>query len=283
MGRVNRLMERRALRRAADQALLTLLGSAASAQPGGAADQDFAYKLSGPAVIEVGDDHEPITAPIPVAGRPDDYGWPVDDEPQPDDTGWNAADVVAVHEEFTPPPAVHPAPAVPPQPLDEIALGHPAVNMTVPEYRPEPWYRTKPAVGVLVASVIVALFTGGWLVLRSPTTTAEQSTIQAPTSAPPAPSTAQPTAVSAPRQSPVPPPPPPLPPPPPPPTNSAPQRQYSEPRYSAPSPTQKPRIDVTRAPMSVAPVPKPVPGSNSSTPGDAPDGGGRRRGCFGFC
>ena len=54
------------------------------------------------------------------------------------------------------------------------------------------------------------------------------------------------------------------------PTYSAPQRQYS-PRYSEPNQAQKPRVDVTRAPMSVAPVPKPVPGSDSNTPGDAPE------------
>jgi hypothetical protein len=36
--------------------------------------------------------------------------------------------------------------------------------------------------------------------------------------------------------------------------------------------------------MSVAPVPKPVPGSDSNTPGDAPERDKpRRRGCFGFC
>jgi hypothetical protein len=36
--------------------------------------------------------------------------------------------------------------------------------------------------------------------------------------------------------------------------------------------------------MSVAPVPKPVLGSDHNTPGDAPPGEQpRRRGCFGFC
>ena len=110
--------------------------------------------------------------------------------------------------------------------------------------------------------------------------------IEAPTSAPPAPSSVAPTAMSAPQPPPAPPPPPPPPPPSPPaaePTYSAPQRQYSEPRYSA-APAQKPRVDgVTRAPMSVAPVPRPVAGSDSSTPGDAPGEKPRRRGCFGFC
>ncbi len=35
--------------------------------------------------------------------------------------------------------------------------------------------------------------------------------------------------------------------------------------------------------MSVAPVPKPVPGSDSAIPGNAPGKEPRRRGCFGFC
>ena len=47
MGRVNRLLERRVLRRAADQALLTALtqrpDGAAPGQPGGAPDKDFQY------------------------------------------------------------------------------------------------------------------------------------------------------------------------------------------------------------------------------------------------
>ena len=44
------------------------------------------------------------------------------------------------------------------------------------------------------------------------------------------------------------------------------------------------RTPATRAPISVAPVPRPVAGSDSSTPGDAPGRERpRRRGCFGFC
>jgi hypothetical protein len=63
---------------------------------------------------------------------------------------------------------------------------------------------------------------------------------------------------------------------------SGPQRQYS-PQYSEPTPAEKPRVDVTRAPMSVAPVPKPVPGSDHNIPGDTPGQQPRRHGCFGFC
>ena len=70
MGRVNRLMERRALRRAADQALLTSLGTPAD-QAGGAPDRDFTYthaerKRPQPVVEAPAYDHDPLTAPIPV-------------------------------------------------------------------------------------------------------------------------------------------------------------------------------------------------------------------------
>ena len=61
-----------------------------------------------------------------------------------------------------------------------------------------------------------------------------------------------------------------------------PQWQYS-PQYSEPTPAEKPRVDVTRAPMSVAPVPKPVPSSDHNIPGDTPGQQPRRHGCFGFC
>ncbi len=169
-----------------------------------------------------------------------------------------------------------PSPRAPMCDLNSISL--------LPNYREQHWYRTKPAAVVVAVAVIAAVMCGGWFVLRSPSTAAEQSSTEAPTSAPPAPSKASPTAVSAPNPRPRPAPPPPPPPPPPPaePTYSAPQRQY-QPRYSEPSPAEKPRVDVTRAPMSVAPVPKPVPGSDSNTPGDAPGEKPRRRGCFGFC
>ncbi len=72
MGRVNRLMERRVLRRAADQALLTSLGNPAEAA-GGAPDQDFTYTHAEQErplpVVETpapAYDHDPMTAPIPV-------------------------------------------------------------------------------------------------------------------------------------------------------------------------------------------------------------------------
>jgi hypothetical protein len=306
-------MERRALRRAADQALLTSLSNPTSDQAGGAPDQDFKYRDSAeeiPQPVEppapAYDDHDPDTAPIPVievgepllphsvppwervaavdiaAERSDVYDL-VPDQPvdvEPADDWWDERDDHQVEQE--PPAPVRPLRA---RPLAETAYVRPELDFVTANYREPRWYRAKPAAAVLAAVVIAALMGGGWLIFRSPGTAAEQSSPEAPPSAPPAPSTAAPTAVSAPLPKPAPPPPPPPPPPAPPapePTYSAPQRQY-QPRYSEPSPTQKPRVDVTRAPMSVAPVPKPVPGSDSSTPGDAPGEKPRRRGCFGFC
>ncbi|WP_164478609.1 hypothetical protein [Mycolicibacterium stellerae] len=319
MGRVNRLSERRALRRAADQALLTTLGNPTHSDAGGRPDQDFKYnRAAEPVETTAPHDHEPTTDPIPVIGDPapddhgrlDEQGWPDEDAPQaestaipsvpidvydlvpdsPDAPRWEDAVEVAAAEPAvteavddyawdTPAeaPAPGPAPVRPPlraRPVAEGAYVQPALDFAATVSRP--WYRTKPAAVVLSAAIIAALVCAGWLVFRSPDTTAEEST-EAPTSAPSASSTAASTTASRPRPIPAPPPPPP-PPPPPEPTYSAPQRQYS-PRYSEPTPAQKPRIDVTRAPMSVAPVPRPVPGSDSGSPGEQP----RRRGCFGYC
>ncbi|CAN5732841.1 hypothetical protein BH09ACT7_BH09ACT7_45510 [soil metagenome] len=94
------------------------------------------------------------------------------------------------------------------------------------------------------------------------------------------PTTTQPTLSSAaptPSTSPMPPLPPPPPPPPPPqpdaPTPAIPrQNQNSWPRSTAPTQNDGPRIDVTRAPMSVAP--KPVTPPKTATPGG--NGGGHR-------
>jgi hypothetical protein len=271
MGRVNRLMERRALRRAADMALVTSLGNATPSRAGGAADQDFHYSRAEPAEpAEPVHVHDPVTEPIQVTGvaelppdPTDDYGWvECDDAP--------------------PPPALvqHPLRAYP---LAATTYVQPNLDFAVSDYRERHWSRSTPAGALLVAAVIGAVVCGGWLVFRSSATSVEQSRTESPTSAPPVSSKAPPAAVSAHTPPPAPAPPPPPPPPAAQPTYSAPQRQYS-PRYSEPTPAQKPRVDVTRAPMSVAPVPKPVPGSDSNTPGDTPkDSGGRRRGCFGFC
>jgi hypothetical protein len=327
MGRVTRLTERRALRRAADLALLTSLGNAAPGRPGGAADQDFEYRRLEPAAPAHVDD--PVTEPIPTIGGlaefgpdpSDDHGWGDDHPPtsdvevpaEPADIYDMVADQSDDSERYeigghvTPiadsvpdpaldygwgeridaaPPAPAPdQPAFRGQPVVSSPYVRPDLDFAVSGYRGRPRYPTTPAAAVLVAAVISAVVCGSWLLVRNPAVALEQSSTESPTSAPPVPSKAPPVAVGALKPPAAPAPPPPLPPPQPEaqPTYSAPQRQYS-PRYSESTPAQKPRVDVTRAPMSVAPVPRPVPGSDSNTPGDAPDRDHpRRRGCFGFC
>jgi hypothetical protein len=273
----------------------TVHADAAEAEASDFVADDYGWADEGPAVVD--------SVVVPLAPA-DVYDLVPDqaDEPEPDFVREVAATEQAVPEpavakpavpepddwwdapEDVPPPA--PAPVRPPLRARPVADGgyvQPALDFAATDSAP--WYRTKPAAAVLVAAFIAAVVCGGWLVFRSPSTTAEQPTEAAPTSAPPAPSTAVPTAMSAPAPPPVPPPPPPPPAPPPPaePAYSAPQRQYS-PRYSEPTPAQKPRVDVTRAPMSVAPGPtKPIQGSDSAVPGNAPGEQPRRRGCFGFC
>ena len=145
---------------------------------------------------------------------------------------------------------------------------------------PRPWYRTKQATIALIAAASAAVAVPVVLLVSpsSPATDPSTSTTVAPqasTSAQPTPSSAQPTPINAP------------PPPPPPPltedTGSAPAD--SQPYWTRPAspPTEKPDIGVTRtpatrAPISVAPVPRQPSESNSSTPGD-----GRKRGCGGWC
>ena len=190
MGRVNRLMERRVLRRAADQALLTSLqrpDGAAQGQPGGAPDRDFEYTRFTPTGAGESYDREPVTAPIPVAEiqraaseqpidalpEPVDVYDLVPDQPEalvveapeplpeePDDFGWDD------HVELPPNPVeARPLRA---RPLAAATLVHPAAEMPMPPYRPQPWYRTKQAVTVLAAAVTVAVVSGGWLLLGAP-------------------------------------------------------------------------------------------------------------------
>lgn len=342
-------MERRVLRRAAEEALITSMRQRTDDVPPaqlGATDQGFEYDWGDPDDTGATYDHEPDTEPIPVVDdlvpdQADDYAWddhdearadtdsievpsePVDlyalvpdqldDHEWQDDGGEVPADGDGVpsdgieapdslqesddyrwedHNDLPPDPVeVRPLRA---RPLAAGGIADSIVGMQMPEYRPQTWLRTKQAVtGLAAAAAVVAVVCGAWLVLRSPSTTADQSTTELPTAepapagAPPAPNSVEPR-VSAPLLPPAPPPPPPPPPPTAEPVNSGPQPQYSEPRRTAPTQAEKPEIGVTRtpairAPMSVAPVPRPVPGSDSNTPGDAPkrrSGGG---GCFGWC
>lgn len=202
--------------------------------------------------------HEPITEPIPVV----DVDADVDDVPQDqgDDASW--------HELEEPERDFSYARA-----FVERPPGSPISALTF-KPAPRPWYRTKHAMAALIAAAALAVVLVIIpLVSRSPGARPEESTGPAPTgatsaepsasSAPPAPSAAQPTLTSAPA-----PPPPPPPAPPPPADDGAPvyTRDYQAPRASEPN---KPDVDVTRAPISVAPeartppvTAKPGEGSN---------------------
>jgi hypothetical protein len=190
------------------------------------------------------DDDEPVTGPIFVGG--------VENEP----------DEVAADDRFETPPGFQP-------------VGAPIADTLTNRSIPRPWYRTKQTKIALIAGAVIAMTVSVVLVALRGSGTAPGESTTAVTSATPAPSSARlsPSSV-APTQPVVPPAPPPVPPPPPPPpAEQAPVVTGSNPwpRSQAPSPTEKPRIDVTRTPMSVAPPSiKPVPGTNSATPGDAP-------------
>ena len=144
---------------------------------------------------------------------------------------------------------------------------------------PDPWYRAKPAkialAAVATAAVLVPIVLLAW----------PDSSATGPgptTSVAPQPSTTQPAFSSAP-PTPInlPPLPPPPPPPPPPPADTGTEPTYDQPYWtpSAPEPTKGPDVDVTRAPISVAPTPRQSPGTNSANPGDG------RKGfhCGGWC
>ncbi len=149
--------------------------------------------------------------------------------------------------------------------------------------RATPWYLTRQAFTVLALIVIVALTAWGIsAVLRSDDTDGV-----APAVSPAAPEAPRPEPVQGSRGDPIeapvpaPPAPPPPPPAPPPPTAEqlVPRTQYQDPYpRSSRAPDREPevgvtRTPVTRAPMSVAPVPRQPPVNNSATPGDAKRGG----------
>ena len=136
----------------------------------------------------------------------------------------------------------------------------------------QPWYRPKTATAALTAAALaaVAIVVSAVLLVsrggeHATSVTPEASTAASPppSRAHPAPSSVPPAAASTP----------PAPPPPPPPSASPinpPPVLSNDDSWSpsAPSPTKKPEIGVTRAPMSVAPPPPPPPTqSGSATPG----------------
>jgi hypothetical protein len=130
------------------------------------------------------------------------------------------------------------------------------------DYRPRPWYRTGRAVAAFAGAAAALVAAAVLVVTHTPSNAGEDSTVVAPqaTTSPATPHTTAPTPMSSPAP-PLPPPPPPAPPQ----VAPAPTWRDSAPRQSAPAADQPPRINVTRAPISVAP--KPVTPPVTATPG----------------
>ena len=196
--------------------------------------------------------HNPITEPIPVVEADYDLQDVPDDEPSgyPEDQSGPSEEVGRAFS--------YAGPFIDRRPGSYSTLTF--------KPAPQPWYRTRRGLVVLLAVVAVAVVLSIIpLLLRSPAPDSEESTNVPPTSAGPAPTSAQQTSNSvAPTltSQPAPPPPPPPPPPPTPPAqDDAPvyTRQYPAPRGGSSSEPNKPDIDVTRAPISVAPEPRTPP------------------------
>lgn len=168
---------------------------------------------------------------------------------------------------------------------------HPATEpaFTTMTFRvaPDPWYRTNAAKLVIVV-LGLTVAAASLVVLLWPNSTSGPPTEDTGVSTPAPSPSAAPTETAPSSAPPLPPdlaPPVGLPPgaPPPPPPDSADQMappsapaRYYPPQYDEPT-QKKPEIDVTRAPISVAPTVTQQPPSNSATPGDGPR---RRRGFF---
>ena len=292
MARVNRLMERRALRRAADQALLTSLDNVAPSQAGGPADRDFVYR--GEPTATATHDHEPATEPIPVARRrtnsrprptevssfrPSSPSTSTTSCPtRPADSEWDDVGLAAAADHAVT------------EPTDDYGwLERDDVLPLAPSSAPESASRRRTrllracsrlrrvrrrAAGIARSRRPACLSRQssppwcaavGWL-FRSPGTTAEESNAderrpvhrrhrarRRPQRSAlrnrrrPATPTASPAAVGRAHLFRA---------------LSGSTRRVTARRHQQ----QKPRVDVTRAPMSVAPVPRPVPGSDSNTP-----------------
>jgi hypothetical protein len=188
--------------------------------------------------------------------RPNDQHWRDLDDQGRDVDGGPSTGGVDRHTEFRTPTSGAVA-----------ALGFDARDVT-PRHRPLPTRRSKPALiglGIAVAAVLVA---GLVLLLRGPADDQPTTVPSVTPSSSAAPPPASPTTLNGgePIQSP--------PAPVPPPSSAeqitpAPDRSYPYyPRSTQPSATSGPRIDVTRAPMSVAP--KPVSPPKTATPGQGP-------------
>jgi hypothetical protein len=194
-------------------------------------------------------DTDPLSVPVPEEPEPDEeYDYLVEQR----DGGDPQAEL-----DFAP---TAPGDDWDPAPVDDAPRDDrfDAFNASTWNFKPAPtpWFQTTPAVlGIVAVSIaLVALVVSVVLLAFQPAEyVPAHGTSTAPSSAPssaPTTATATPTATSSALPPPPPPAPPPPPPPPPPPQESAPAYQ---PPYQAPRPTKKPEINVTRAPMSVAP------------------------------
>jgi hypothetical protein len=254
-------MERRVLRRAADEALLT---------------PAFVRSIDTPRAT-------PSTAPIDTAQDVDDadpWGFETDtDAREPLDAITEPIAVTALHDRLRNAPDDFGLDDVP---ATAGATDRPA-SAPIGTWEPllieqrrvrvgPPWYLTKLAAAVAAIAVAAGVLSAVVLVSRG----SEQATSVAPeasTTAAPRPSSGQPAPSSAPpAASPAPA----APPPPPPPPSTTPASPAPVVRNddswtpSAPLPTKKPEIGVTRAPsFSATPPPPPAPPKNSVTPGAA--------------
>lgn len=192
----------------------------------------------------------PVRATAP---RELDTNW-WDDDTQ--DASWDSADA--------PPPA--PAPI---RGVDGRSIGawSPAL-----EHRP-PWFRT-PAAAIALTAAVATGITALVLTLRTPAADDQNAPSPAPPTRPSATSVAPTPSTTAPPTA-IAPPPPPAPAPPPPAEQTSPPAggggRYTPWPRSAPPQTEKPRIDVTRAPISVAPEPRTPP--KTAAPGGGGSGG----------
>jgi cytoskeletal protein RodZ len=199
--------------------------------------------------------HDPTTAPIPVV----EGVYDVQDVPDDEQSGFReerSGRREEIGRAFS-----HAGPIIDRRPGS-------ATSALTFKPAPQPWYRTRRGLVVLIAVIAVAVVLSIIpLFMRTPAPDTDESTNAPPTSAEPAPSSAPQTSNSvAPTltsQPAPPPPPPPSPPPPPPAQDDAPTytREYPAPRDGSSPKPAKPDLDVTRAPISVAPKPVTPPTS----------------------
>lgn len=164
-----------------------------------------------------------------------------------------------------------PGPTPYPPPRDDLPPGfglepehrgpHPATTPALTtltfRVRPEPWYRSNAAkLTLVVLGLLVAVVSIVILLWPSSTDAPSDSGATTPAPSPSASATPSTTTPSTPPRVELPPPPPP-----PPTSESTAPPVYYPPYYGPPQPTRKPRIDVTRTPISVSPTVKPKPGN----------------------